>query len=260
MGHLPALFGKFLLFAYFDLRGVESDSTRRLDLRKEVQFYLLAPFFARFYFGRPNRFRRLMILFLILGFAALEVYGLEALKPYHLDKTLLTKAHYFLGGVFLCDLFITEKPLFENKARRWDLVFVVAFFSSTAIRIVYGEGYYIDKLVFTASLVLMFLAGFKGTFINRIFTHPWIYLTGGMCYTLYLLHYPFFFFTGTFIGVVQTTDIFAINIMIQMLWNLPLLAVIVVPFYLFIERPCMDRLWPQKLWAVVQRRFKPAKG
>ena len=35
--------------------------------------------------------------------------------------------------------------------------------------------------------------------------------------------------------------------MIQMLWNLPLLAVIVV--YLFIERPCMDRLWPQS-WAV----------
>ena len=33
LGHLPALFGKFLLFAYFDLRGVESDSTRRLDLR-----------------------------------------------------------------------------------------------------------------------------------------------------------------------------------------------------------------------------------
>ena len=31
LGHLPALFGKFLLFAYFDLRGVESDSTRRLD-------------------------------------------------------------------------------------------------------------------------------------------------------------------------------------------------------------------------------------
>jgi len=229
-------------------------------LEIEVQFYLLAPFLARFFFTVKSTFRRIFIVLLICAFAAIELYFLDALKPFHLDKTLLTKAHYFLSGILLCDFFISENSFFKSKTRLWDLVFVIGFFSSAAIRIAYGEGYYLDKMVFTVSLVLMFLAGFKGTMMNKVFTNPWVYLTGGMCYTLYLLHYPFFFFTGTFVGVFQATNIFAFNIIIQMLWNIPLLALIAVPFYLLIERPCMDRLWPQKLWAVVQKRLRLNRG
>ena len=82
---------------------------------QEGRFIFWHPSLRVFISARPNRFRRLMILFLILGFAALEVYGLEALKPYHLDKTLLTKAHYFLGGVFYVTSLSPRSPCSRTR-------------------------------------------------------------------------------------------------------------------------------------------------
>ncbi|MBL4847119.1 MAG: acyltransferase [Planctomycetes bacterium] len=228
-------------------------------LEIEVQFYLVAPFFARYYFARGLRLRRALLVIAVLGFATVETLCLEALAPYHLDRTLLTKAHYFLSGALICDVFITDREFFKKRAVRWDVLFAVALLGSSAVRVLWGSAVLIDRFVFTASLMIVFLCAFKGVLANRFFTHPWIYLTGGMCYTLYLLHYPFFFFTGTFFGVAHVADIFSVNFLLQMLWNIPLLALVATPFYLLIERPCMDRLWPQKLASFLRRRAPGSK-
>ena len=101
-------------------------------LEIEVQFYLLAPFIARFYFRRKLVPRRLFLALLISGLSLLSPILVENLAPYHLHRSLATSAHYFLSGLLLADLFITRREFFQVSGARWDLVFALALLASSA--------------------------------------------------------------------------------------------------------------------------------
>jgi peptidoglycan/LPS O-acetylase OafA/YrhL len=96
-------------------------------------------------------------------------------------------------------------------------------------------------------LLPIFLAAFHGKVSNWFYRQTFIAITGGMCYSLYLMH-----FLGVeclFRGVehIQLAGIGS-TLVLQMTLILPMVILVCTGFFVLIERPCMDPAWPQKLW------------
>ena len=66
---------------------------------------------------------------------------------------------------------------------------------------------------------------------------------GGMCYSIYLLHYPLIALIMTFTKRIIWTDSFTINYMIQFALIVPLLLFVSAVFFYYVEKPCMKRDW-----------------
>ncbi len=112
------------------------------------------------------------------------------MKQLHLHLSILNHLHYFLVGFTIAYLFLRQKELLYRKYFIWDIVGSICF---------YLLFYFIwnpNQLYFCIALFLLFLSVFKGYFINWICRRKVLYIIGGMCYTIYLLHYPLFHFTG----------------------------------------------------------------
>jgi peptidoglycan/LPS O-acetylase OafA/YrhL len=104
-------------------------------------------------------------------------------------------------------------------------------------------------------VLLFYIAGFKSILFNKFLNARPVFLVGGMCYSIYLYH-------GLMLDPLNraTRSLYLHNLP---LWaNLPILfalhAAVVLAFcivmFKLIERPCMKRDWPTRLW----RRFFPA--
>ena len=80
-----------------------------------------------------------------------------------------------------------------------------------------------------------------------ILHNPWIATIGGMCYSIYLLHFPLISFVGHNTLPLGQRSGPMVHLLVQMLLVLPAVLVVSSVYFLLIERPCMDRNWPQKL-------------
>ena len=84
---------------------------------------------------------------------------------------------------------------------------------------------------------------------QAVLRNPWIATIGGMCYTIYLLHYPLISFVGhPTLAIAQRTTPH-LHLAVQALLILPVLLIVSSVYFVLVERPCMDRRWPEKLRA-----------
>jgi peptidoglycan/LPS O-acetylase OafA/YrhL len=216
------------------------------SLEIEIQFYIIAPLLLLAFF----RLRRPIAIL-----AALVLFMLGTIVASHLLKYRLGNWHTFLVTRFLY-LFATGMLINvlsfgglvpRNISRRlWDIGFV-----ASAIVL-----YVIDRRggpMLTAGLqsicyVVLFLGAFNGDTFKEFLSRPWIFATGGMCYTIYLIHLPILHvLTGI---AMRTTGLvsFMPGLILSMFTILPILFVASVLFYLLIEKPCMNPKWPMNLW------------
>jgi len=105
------------------------------------------------------------------------------------------------------------------------------------------------------SLFIFFISVFKGNYLNRFVTNRWIMVIGGMCYTIYLIHLPFAEFLIRITKSLHITDIYVFNLFVQLLIFIPVILVISALFYVWIERPFMNKDWPQNLLAKAKSYF-----
>jgi peptidoglycan/LPS O-acetylase OafA/YrhL len=111
-------------------------------------------------------------------------------------------------------------------------------------------------VLFPFGALIVYLAGLHGHFVRRFFATPFVSIAGGMCYSVYLTH-------GSILAMVATAlaraHIAALPVTLQLLVvvGTSLLAAFLVgtAFFLVIERPCMDPLWPRKVLATLRRRY-----
>jgi peptidoglycan/LPS O-acetylase OafA/YrhL len=54
---------------------------------------------------------------------------------------------------------------------------------------------------------------------------------------------------------IQVTHSFTINYLFQFILIAPILLAVSIGFYLLVEKPCMYKDWPQRLWKSIQERF-----
>jgi peptidoglycan/LPS O-acetylase OafA/YrhL len=258
--HVPlrTLFPPFAASAVY-LHGFFFRSTQFINpvawtLEMEVQFYLLIPLLTLVFLLHNRWLRRSL-----LGAASIAlpatlqyfVFGkISGASPFW--ATIGWLLQYFLAGMLLSDIYVTEIPSWR-ASWLWDVVSGAAW----CVLLFTGHPrlYPLEPLL----IAVAFVGAFRGALLRRLFTIEWLAIVGGMCYSIYLWH--FFVIALVFKvsrRVVVTHDLLT-NFLVQSVLILPCILAFCALYFIFIERPCMDPAWPQKLWTAVSSHSRRSK-
>ncbi len=213
------------------------------SLEVEIQFYILAPLLALSYFSiRPTSLRRISgFAFLLLADLIQEHFLSSELTRWTLS--ILDFIQYFFAGFLLCYFYLTDWKKIPSHWL-WD---VVSAASWAWIFAADGESVHV---LLPAITLVAYLAAFKGRLFNSFFRLSWVSITGGMCYSLYLTHN--LAITGVDIFLHRYTSLWNISswqrVALAYALAIPAVMTAGLILYVFIERPCMDKSWPQKLY------------
>jgi len=230
----------------FFFRGTQFINPVAWTLEMEVQFYLLVPLLTLVFLLRNRWLRRSL-----LGAASIALPA--TLQYFVFGKisgsstfwvTIGWLLQYFLAGMLLSDIYVTEIPSWRTSWL-WDVVSGAAW--CVVLLLTEPRLYPLEPLL----IAVAFIGAFRGVLLRRLFTIEWLAIVGGMCYSIYLWH--FFVIALVFKvsrRVVVSHDLLT-NCLIQSVLILPCILVFCALYFIFIERPCMDPTWPQKLWTAV---------
>jgi peptidoglycan/LPS O-acetylase OafA/YrhL len=211
-------------------------------LEVEVQFYLLAPLLARVFIIQSRLHRRGVLAAVVVVASALQnaFLGDGAGRA---ELSLLNFIQYFLLGFLFADVYLTdwlESP--PRDSRVWDVVALVGWPALLFVDLTTDAG----RWLLPPLLFVLFLATFRGRATSRVFRLHLLTTIGGMCYTIYLLHYPL---TSMLARVTPGIDVgpYGAELLLQSAIVLPILLAVSAVFFLAVERPCMDPNWVGKL-------------
>ena len=205
------------------------------SLEIEIQFYLLAPLFFRV-LKLPVLLRRSAIVTTIIFAVLLQNIFLHGF----LNLTILRFVQYFLIGILLADFYVTEVGKTTlNRA----LIPVFALCLLIAIVTIPIKFALWGKLLFPFLIGAFYLIVLRNSVVKKIFSIPVISIIGGMCYSIYLLHYPLISAIGRYSLKIALPGGFLPNALVQLALMTAGVLAISALFYLFIERPFMDRKW-----------------
>ena len=214
------------------------------SLEVEVQFYLIAPLLACVYVIRRKTYRRIVVLVGIAGAILIQRYGIAV--DSRLSLTLLNYLQYFLLGFLLADFYLSEWRVPSVNERAWDGVGVLSWIVMVVVWLKVPR----PLVLFPLLALIIFCATFRGRWLRAAFRNRWIATIGGMCYTIYLLHYPIISAIGRYTIRIGANDGFVLHVLVQAAIVLPLLLFVSTLFFVTIERPCMQKDWPQRLAAL----------
>ena len=78
-----------------------------------------------------------------------------------------------------------------------------------------------------------------------------------MCYTIYLFHFLVLYGVKHVTTPLHFGNNFWFYFLLQSCLIVPFILVFSGIFFVLVERPCMDREWPKKLWHQVQALLLP---
>jgi len=222
-------------------------------LEIEVQFYVLAPLLALLYFSIPHKwFRRSIMLAALTGKIFLDNTS-HIIDP--LYQTLPFVVQFFLVGIFMADIFLTDwrQGIRQHRVFDWiTAISLVVLFSTWT----WGKDLS-WKFFFLAALFGTFYSSFRSVAVNKFLRNPWVTAIGGMCYTIYLLHLAF---AEAFVMVwhkLLPGLSYGTSLVLGLIVFLPALFVVSSIFFVLIEKPCMDPNWPRKLRDWLTSLFRP---
>jgi peptidoglycan/LPS O-acetylase OafA/YrhL len=217
------------------------------SLEVEVQFYVLVPLLTILFAISDSRLRRTMILILMLvaGLLSNPLY-----RTVHLHASIAYYLAFFLAGFLVCDLYLTRgewKPSFA-----WDVLAICGWPLVWILPRSFGH------VALPFVIVVLYLAAFRGRVFPVVFSNRAVTNIGGMCYSIYLFHSMILFAVKHLTWPLHIGQNFWFYFALQGAMGLPVVLLLCGVFFLLIERPCMDREWPRKLWNRVQAEFSPA--
>jgi peptidoglycan/LPS O-acetylase OafA/YrhL len=227
------------------------------SLEVEVQFYLLVPLLALLLF-KPKKH--------IVGFVLVSALLLATIftKNYimsHQLKTIgssiLVYFSHFAVGILFSMVYLSKPQFIAKKSFLWDVlgllgVFSLFYFYKPQVAIV-------NNIFFNAAIFTLFLAVFKGRITNRIYTQPFLFVVGSMCYSIYLIHFPLLLLFTKATKHLAFFEGYYANYLLQFVILIPLVLSISAVYFKLFEQPFMDKNWPQKFKAAWQQRFnKPS--
>jgi peptidoglycan/LPS O-acetylase OafA/YrhL len=216
------------------------------SLEVEVQFYILAPLLGCLYAISSTPLRRSIIVALILASVIVQ-YTTPGIASWDLPGEL----QFFMVGFLLADLRATRT---ESQIHRWwDLVTFVVWIAIFAI-----PGRYI-AFVLPPLILLAYLATFNGPITRQIFRTPWIALTGGMCYSFYLMHMLIISIAFPLTRRFIVPSSFVLTYLIQALLLVPCIFLFCTAYFVLVERPCMEPDWPRRLTSKILNRLRSGK-
>jgi peptidoglycan/LPS O-acetylase OafA/YrhL len=210
-------------------------------LEVEVQFYILMPLLANLFRISSTTWRRGAIGLLMIAWAALTWQSTPWMR-----FSIMEQMQYFLAGLLLADLL--EYPRYSNhESWSWDIVSLLGW------PIIFLVPHTRFTLGFLPLLIIpVCIAAFRGKASNWFFRQPVIAITGGMCYSIYLMHMLLISISFRLIKHLWLPSIGATFALQMVLLTAAVLLGSTV-YYVLIERPCMDPNWPGKLAARMRR-------
>ena len=211
------------------------------SLEIEVQFYLMAPILMQLFRLRTKLLRRAVLICLIITVSIVQFTIINSPRA---SESILFYAQFFLIPV--------ADSRYLRRGWKSDLQIVALGYSwivSLALTFNMTRNYTTTHVVVPWTMALIFGSALRGVVLRRFFANFWIAAIGGMCYSIYLMHFQMIavFFKLTRKCILPHFD-FLGNYMIQLVvTGVPVMFVSLV-FYLLIERPCMDPTWPSKFW------------
>lgn len=215
------------------------------SLETEAQFYLLVPLFFALMSKFPKLWIRILSIAILIIFSLWFKYHFYTSNIREAQATIFYYLINFMTGVIFAWIYVARTNIFSIKNKFGDIigllsVFCLFFFYKPQFKPLYN-------LIFNVSTLGLMYGVFKGRFFNWLFTRPLIYVIGGMCYSIYLLHYAMLhLLTQKTVGISSHLG-YLPDLFLQLIILLPVVLSICAVFYLAIEKPCMDKHWPQKL-------------
>jgi peptidoglycan/LPS O-acetylase OafA/YrhL len=211
------------------------------SLEIEVQFYVLVPLLALMFAISNPTARRTVVAALMLGFGFL---GRTVYPNPHLRASIVYYLAFFLAGFLLCDLYVTRREW--TRSYQWDVLAICLW------PLVWVLGRNSGHILLPFVIVVLYLAAFRGRMFSALFSNPVITSIGGMCYSIYLFHTLVIGLTGHATRSLHVGQNFWVYFGLQSVLIYPVVLLLCGTFFLLIERPCMDRNWPRKLWNQVK--------
>lgn len=216
------------------------------SLEIELQFYVLLPFLATVLM--LPRWRRRSGLGAMI--AASLVVNLFVAPGTPANRSVIAFFHYFVTGVLLSDVVLSRQfPV--QRSVWWDLAGCGALAATWTLS-AHFEDPWIDALLLVAVSLLVYSA-FSGRFLRSVFSWWPACLVGGMCYSIYLVHYPLISMIGGML-IPWRTETWSLDVVVFPILTVPLVCMASSGFYLLVERPTMASDWPTRAGGWLQKR------
>jgi peptidoglycan/LPS O-acetylase OafA/YrhL len=228
------------------------------SLETEAQFYLIVPVLFWMLFKRKQRWLSLVLLLLLfLGSVYLRRY-VHYSQLNHIMNSLPVYLSNFLVGTAFAWLYLSYPRFFSTRHLAGDLLGIFSWW----LMFSYYKPQYLPgfNVLFNISILLFFIAVFKGKIFNAFFTWQPVYTIGGMCYSIYLLHYAFFSALIPITAKWTKSLPYHQGLGLQVLIIMPVMLVVTSIFYLLVEKPCMDKHWPSKALAWIKNFLSIPSG
>jgi peptidoglycan/LPS O-acetylase OafA/YrhL len=226
------------------------------SLETEIQFYLISPFICAILFKMKESYRTLLIIILIV-LIPIIVYAIPN-SPFIrypvLSRTLPAFFSHFLIGILFASLYTGNlwKKIKEGNYL-WDFV-VVGSIIGCFLFVPNSEKLYTFYL-FDFLVLLIMIGTFKGVIFRIFFSNAFITSIGGMCYSIYLIHYAVIFGVSLILKKMVFDEI-VMNYTFHMSIFVISAMVASVIFFVFCEKPFMYKDWPAKLKLYFSRSNK----
>jgi peptidoglycan/LPS O-acetylase OafA/YrhL len=217
------------------------------SLEIEVQFYLLVPLLTLLFAIESPTFRRVGLAMLIL--ATLTAQSLFLRHNPRVSLSILAYLQFFLIGFLLADVFLVHWGEAPRRSMTWDLVALAGW----PLLFLLLRSNTLTHWFFPVWLFLLYCAAFLGKLTNRVFSNRWITAIGGMCYSIYLIHYEVISAAGRFTKGIAADAPYWAYLALQFILVGSVVVAACGLYFIVIEKPCMRRDWPQRLWKYGQR-------
>jgi peptidoglycan/LPS O-acetylase OafA/YrhL len=214
------------------------------SLEIEIQFYLLAPILFRVLKLAPIVRRALLLTGMLLLIYAQSVYT----PPF---RNIYSYAQYFLTGILLADFYVcnTAAAIFNQK---WMIPVSAALLVTICTwTIKNAAANSMEAMAFHFSFPFMiglfYYTVFKNDVIKSVFSYKFIPIAGGMCYSIYLLHYTIISIFGRATLRLHLSNYYLPNLLLQIVLLLIPVMVLSSIFYYYVERPFMSSKWTDML-------------
>ena len=218
------------------------------SLEVEVQFYIVAPLLGYLYAIASPVLRRGIMIGLIVASIFIQVHGGQSLIAWNFPGQL----QFFLVGFLIADVRATRTESWQS--RWWDLASLLVWPTIFA-----PEKSTAFAFIFPVLIFIAYLAAFNGPVSRSIFQTKWIALTGGMCYSFYLMHMLVIDVIFKFSKKMIIPSSLVYSYLSQALILGTCIFIFCTLYFVLIERPCMDPKWPNKLMAWI-RNLRHSRG
>ena len=216
------------------------------SLEIEVQFYVLVPLLTFLFAIRKRWLRRLILVALVLGTLSAQSRFLPQSGPASLS--ILAYLQFFLIGFLLADVFLADWREAPQSNSYWDGVTLVGW----PLLFIVLRSDVLAHWLFPFLVFLLYCAAFRGDWSRRVFSNPCITVVGGMCYSIYLIHYEVISAVGRFTkGIAESLPYWAYFSVQLALIGASIFFVCGV-YFVLLEKPCMRRNWPGGAWSHLQ--------